>query len=89
MSTPLADPLGELLRATGLGDQIAFAELYRLTSGKLYAIVNRMLRRADTANEALQEAYLQIWTQSDRYDPARGRQSIGWQGSSAAFVSIC
>ena len=53
MSTPLADPVRELLRATGLGDQIAFAELYRLTSGKLDAIANRMLRRTDTASEAL------------------------------------
>ena len=33
MSTPLADPLRELLRATGLGDQIAFAELYRVAVG--------------------------------------------------------
>ena len=44
MSTPLADPLRELLRATGLGDRIAFAELYRLTSGKLYATANRCPR---------------------------------------------
>jgi RNA polymerase sigma-70 factor (ECF subfamily) len=60
-----------------LGDQIAFAELYRLTSGKLYAIASRMLRRADTASEALQEAHLHIWTLSDRYDPAK-RQPIYW-----------
>jgi RNA polymerase sigma-70 factor, ECF subfamily len=87
MSTPLADPLRELLRATGLGDQIAFAELYRLTSGKLYAIASRMLRRADTASEALQEAYLQIWRQSDRYDPAKG-QPIHWMAAIIRGVCI-
>lgn len=87
MSTPLADPLRELLRATGLGDQIAFAELYRLTSGKLYAIANRMLRRADTASEALQEAYLQIWTQSDRFDPAKG-QALHWMAGIIRRVCI-
>jgi len=87
MSTPLVDPLRELLRATGLGDQIAFAELYRLTSGKLYAIAHRMLRRADTASEALQEAYLQIWTQSDRYDPAKG-QAIQWMAGIIHRVCI-
>jgi hypothetical protein len=35
----------ELLRASALDDQIAFAELSRLTSDKLYAIASRMLLR--------------------------------------------
>jgi DNA-directed RNA polymerase specialized sigma24 family protein len=57
MSIEPADLPSELLRATALGDQIAFAELYRLTSAKLYAIASRMLRNADAASEALQEAF--------------------------------
>jgi RNA polymerase sigma-70 factor (ECF subfamily) len=56
MSIEPADLPSELLRATALGDHIAFAELYRLTSAKLYAIASRMLRSADAASEALQEA---------------------------------
>jgi hypothetical protein len=39
----------ELLSASALDDQIAFAELYRLTSGRLYAIASRMPRSADAA----------------------------------------
>jgi hypothetical protein len=39
----------ELVRATASGDQVAFSELYRLTSGKLYAIASRMLGNADAA----------------------------------------
>ena len=62
MSIEPADLPSELLRATALGDQIAFAELYRLTSAKLFAIASRMLRNADAASEALQEAYVRIWS---------------------------
>ena len=43
MSRQPGDLLLEVLRATALGDQIAFAELYRITSAKLYAIATRML----------------------------------------------
>jgi DNA-directed RNA polymerase specialized sigma24 family protein len=53
----------ELVRATASGDQVAFAELYRLTSGKLYAIASRMLGNADAAGEAVQEAYIRFWTE--------------------------
>ncbi len=75
MSTQPEELLLELLRATALRDQIAF-ELYRITSGKLYAIASRMLRRADTASDA----YVRIWTQSGHYDVDKG-QPIQWMAS--------
>jgi len=87
MSTPPADPLLELLCASALGDQIAFAELYRLTSGKLYAIASRMLRSADAAGDALQEAYVRIWTQSGQHNPEKG-QPIHWMSGIVRHVCI-
>jgi RNA polymerase sigma-70 factor (ECF subfamily) len=87
MSTPPTDPLLELLRATALGDQIAFAELYRSTSAKLYAIASRMLRRADWASDALQESYVRIWTQSAHYDAEKGRP-IHWMAGIVRHVCI-
>jgi len=47
MSKQPGDLLLELLPATALGDQIAFAELYRITSAKFYAIATRMLGSPD------------------------------------------
>jgi len=87
MSTPPADPLLELLCASALGDQIAFAELYRLTSGKLYAIASRMLRSADAAGDALQEAYVRIWTQSGQHNPEKG-QPIHWMSGIVRHICI-
>ena len=87
MSTQPADPLLELLRASALGDQVTFAELYRLTSGKLYAIASRMLRSADAASEALQEAYVRIWSQSGQYDPEKG-QPIHWMSGIVRHICI-
>ena len=82
-----ADLLAELLHATAARDQIAFAELYRLTSGKLYAIACRILANSDTAGEALQEAYLRIWTQSGQYEAAKGRP-IHWMSGIVRHVCI-
>ena len=47
----------------------------RAGSGRLYAIAYRILRDADLANDALQEALVRIWDDlptlrdPDRYDP--------------------
>jgi RNA polymerase sigma-70 factor, ECF subfamily len=82
-----ADLLAELLHATAAEDQIAFAELYRLTSGKLYAIACRILANSDTAGEALQESYLRIWTQSGQYEAAKGRP-IHWMSGIVRHVCI-
>ena len=60
LSTP-TDPLPELLAATARGDRQAFAELYRLTKGRLYAITLALLRQQDVAEDVLQETYLAIW----------------------------
>ena len=87
MSIGPADLPSELLRATASGDQIAFAELYRLTSGKLFAIASRMLRNADAASEALQEAYVRIWIRSGQYDPEKG-PPIHWMSGIVRHVCI-
>jgi RNA polymerase sigma-70 factor (ECF subfamily) len=79
--------LAELPRATAGADQVAFAELYRLTSGKLYAIASRMLANSDAAGEALQESYLRIWTRSGQNDAGKG-QPIHWMSGIVRQVCI-
>ena len=64
--------LADLLAAAAQRGEVAFAELYRLTSGKLYALARRIVGTS-RASDALQEAYVRIWTNAGRYDPARGR----------------
>jgi RNA polymerase sigma-70 factor, ECF subfamily len=58
-----------LLRAVAAGDQAAFERLYVATRAKLYGVVLRILRRADLADEVMQEAYLKIWNSAGQFDP--------------------
>ena len=68
---PLAERLAGLLGRCALRDQRAFADLYTLTSAKLFGVALRILRRQDWAEEVLQECYVNIWTHAGDYAAAR------------------
>jgi RNA polymerase sigma-70 factor (ECF subfamily) len=61
-----------LLDASGGGDEQAFAQLYDLTSPRVYGLVLRVLRDAAQAAEVTQDIYVEVWKQSARYDSGRG-----------------
>ena len=65
------DAIAELMARCALRDQRAFAELYRLTSAKLYGVAIRILRRADWAEEVLQESFVNIWNHITEYSATR------------------
>jgi RNA polymerase sigma-70 factor (ECF subfamily) len=58
-----------LLGAVAKGDQAAFERLYAATRAKLYGVVLRILRRADLADEVMQDTYLKIWRGAGEFDP--------------------
>jgi RNA polymerase sigma-70 factor (ECF subfamily) len=66
-----AQELNELLSRCALGDQRAFAVLYRLTAPKLYGVTLRILRRSDWAEEVLQESFVNIWSHAGAYAQAK------------------
>lgn len=68
-------PDPELLAAVGAGDAAALALLYDRFSGMLLGLAHRILGDAAEAEEILQEAFLQVWNQAARYDPARSSVS--------------
>ena len=59
--------LAELLAQAALKNQRAFADLYQLTSPKLFGVALRILRRQDWAEEVLQECYVNIWNHAGNY----------------------
>lgn len=67
------DRLADLLARVALGDQRAFAELYRAASPHLYAIAVRIVRNGALAEEMLQEAFVSVWHHANTYDAARSR----------------
>ena len=68
---PASPSIEDLLAATARGDRPAFAELYRLTHRRLYAIALVLLRGPEAAEDVLQEAYLAVWRTAGQYQPGR------------------
>ncbi|WP_322015451.1 sigma-70 family RNA polymerase sigma factor [Paraburkholderia sp. J12] len=64
--------LNQLLEATARGDQAAFAELYRLTSSHLFALIVRMVHDRGEAEDLLQDVFTTAWRRADSFDAARG-----------------
>jgi RNA polymerase sigma-70 factor (ECF subfamily) len=59
--------LKALLGACALKDRKAFAQLYHMTSAKLYGVVLHILVMEEWAQECLQEAYIKIWNNASNY----------------------
>ncbi len=77
----------QLLSATALGDRQAFEQLYRETSGKLYAVSLQLLQRKEPAEEALQEAFVRIWHNASEYNQERG-SVLSWMISIVRYRAL-
>ena len=74
--------LVELMALSARGHEDAFAELYDLTSQRVYGIILRVLRSPDHAAEVMQEVYVEVWRQSARFSAAKG-SVIAWMTTMA------
>jgi len=54
-------------------DERALSALYDATVSRVYAIVQRLVRRSALAEEVVEDTYFQVWRQAARFDAARGR----------------
>ena len=77
-----AGQLVDLMDRCARGHEDAFAELYDLTSSRIYSIMLRVLRSPDHAAEVTQEVYVEIWRQSARYASDKG-SVIAWMTTMA------
>lgn len=71
------DDLENWLAGAGLGDRSAFGRLYDATSAKLFGVALRVLGNRAEAEDALQEIYVKIWRNADRYQ-VNGLSPITW-----------
>ena len=65
----------DLVRRIAGRDEAALGELYDRYSGLLLALSRRVLMDSSDAEEILQEVFLQVWNQAERYDRARSSVS--------------
>ena len=61
-----------LVVAVGRYRQEALAEAYRRHAGAVFALARRLLIDRAMAEEVVQEVFLRLWHQPDKFDPERG-----------------
>jgi RNA polymerase sigma-70 factor, ECF subfamily len=66
------DDTALLLQRCAGGDRGAFRALYDRWGSRIHGIALRITRQAPLAADATQDAFVQIWQQAHRFDPARG-----------------
>jgi len=64
--------LNEALRACARGDRAALRAIYDAEAPRMLGVALRLLRRPALAEEAVQDAFVQIWRRAASFDPARG-----------------
>jgi hypothetical protein len=60
-----------LVVAIGRWRQEALAEAYRRHAGAVFALARRLLAEGALAEEIVQEVFLRLWNDPDRFDPER------------------
>ena len=77
----------DLIAAVAVEDRDAFAELYRRTSAKLYAVMFRILGEAARTDDAVHDCYVRVWRSASTYDAGRGKP-ITWLATMARNMAI-
>ncbi len=72
--TALLQPIPDsaLIERMMAGDEQALAALYDRYSGMLFGMLMRILKDAQTAEEVLQDLFLQLWREAGRFDATPG-----------------
>ncbi len=61
-----------LVVSIGRYQQAALAEAYRRNAGAVYGLAKRLLSDHARAEEIVQEVFVRLWNEPDRFDPDRG-----------------
>lgn len=64
------DDLARWLAHVALGDRAAFERVYRATCAHLLGVAFRISHQRDRAEEALQEAFVNVWQRAGSFDPS-------------------
>jgi len=79
--------LQTLLAATARQDEQAFARLYDLTSANLYAAALRILKKEAAAQDALQDAFVQIWHRAVDFHSSKG-SPMAWMATIVRYRAL-
>ncbi|WP_422134866.1 sigma-70 family RNA polymerase sigma factor [Endozoicomonas sp. ALD040] len=71
LSTPSPQSLAKDLARCARGEQKALKNLYQQTSAKLFAVILRILKDRELAEDCLQQVYIKIWQASSSYNSSK------------------
>jgi RNA polymerase sigma factor (sigma-70 family) len=63
----------ELIRGLKQHDNAAFEHLYMNYRGSLYNVILQLIPNKEIASDVLQEVFVTVWQQIDKYDDNKGR----------------
>lgn len=76
LASPPADLVGALRRCA-LGDRAGLRTIYDAEGPRMVGVALRIVRRQALAEEAVHDAFVQIWERAGSFDPSRG-QARSW-----------
>jgi RNA polymerase sigma-70 factor, ECF subfamily len=87
LSEPDNAQLETILARCARQDAHALEELYARVAPLLLAVLIRMLRSRELAEDALQDVFVRVWRYAGRYEAQRGR-ALAWLVSIARYRAI-
>lgn len=81
------EQLVKWLAGVARGSERDFQKLYRATAPHLFALLLRILKSEERAEDALQDAYVKIWQKAETYSPERGAP-LTWLLSVARYRAL-
>ncbi len=77
--------------ASQLGNQVAFAEFYTFTRGKVFSTTFRILRQKQSAEDVVQEVYARVWNYSQALDSIERyrRNNLAEHWTAASCLQPC
>lgn len=82
-----SEELAQLLSKVSLGDRQAFRSLYAETGAHLYTAALRILGNKELAEDAVQEAWIQVWNKASEFHPDRG-SPLAWMVSLSRYRAL-
>ncbi len=77
----------EIVSLLKKGDQSGIPLLYKHYSGAVYGIVKRIIDRDEVAQEVLQDVFVKVWQNAEKYNPSKGRL-FTWMAQIARNTSL-
>ena len=66
---------GAILKRIAEGDSSAVQECLKTYGGLVWSLARKMLRNSDEAEDAVQEIFVDIWRNADRFDEAKASET--------------